>query len=312
MSTTTANEDRFEDCFLVDFSFGSSGTFLPRVERALQCDARSFRTTWPSFITNRTRSSSVISAIGFPATATRSTNFPGSTEPMRSYQPSISAVLTAIAPRLLGRASFRDSTSTYPIKPQISPPIRLTGKRPILLNSFRVLLPFTALFGLILISSRILSQAIWQLYIFYFALGIISGGAGAMPYTNLVTHWFDRHRVALSGMRLGMGLVAIVIPSVAQRLIATLGWRFSCTVFGLAILFLPLPVVAAFLKERPENVVSSQIGMQRSTPRRRALKSHQGCVRFSQFRHPEQDSYRRVRLHSSHELKTPFSALFMC
>jgi MFS family permease len=90
---------------------------------------------------------------------------------------------------------------------------------------------------------------------FYFSLGIISGGAGAMSYTDVVSHWFDRHRgLAPSVMMLGMELGAIVIPSVAQRLIATLGWRLSYTVFGLAILFLPLPVVAAFLKERPENV----------------------------------------------------------
>ena len=119
----------------------------------------------------------------------------------------------------------------------------------------RVLLPFTALLGMILVSSLLLSQAIWQLYLFYVALGVISGGAGAMPYTDVVSHWFDRHRgLAISVMMLGMGLGAIVIPSVAQRLIATLGWRLSYTVFGLTILLIPLPVVAAFLKERPENM----------------------------------------------------------
>jgi hypothetical protein len=57
-----------------------------------------------------------------------------------------------------------------------------------------VLLPFTALLGLILVSSRILSGAIWQLYVFYLALGVVSGGAGAMLYTDVVSHWFDRHR----------------------------------------------------------------------------------------------------------------------
>jgi MFS family permease len=119
----------------------------------------------------------------------------------------------------------------------------------------RVLLPFTALLGLILVSSRLLSQAIWQVYVFYVALGVVSGGAGAMPYTDVVSHWFDRRRgLAISVMMLGMGLGSVVIPSVAQRLIATLGWRLSYSVFGLAILFIPLPVVAAFLKERPDKM----------------------------------------------------------
>jgi MFS family permease len=119
----------------------------------------------------------------------------------------------------------------------------------------RVLLPSTALLALILVSGKALSGAIWQLYVFYFALGVVSGGAGAMPYTDVISHWFDRHRgLALSVMMLGMGLGAIAIPAVAQRLVAALGWRLAYTAFGCAILLIPLPVVAAFLKERPENM----------------------------------------------------------
>jgi MFS family permease len=119
----------------------------------------------------------------------------------------------------------------------------------------RVLLPFTALFGLILVSSRFLSEAIWQLYLFYFALGLVSGGAGAMSYTDVISRWFDRHRgLALSVMMLGMGLGAIVMPSMAQRLVTTFGWRLAYSVFGLAVLLIPLPMLAAFLKERPENM----------------------------------------------------------
>ena len=113
----------------------------------------------------------------------------------------------------------------------------------------RVLLPFTALLGLILVSSLLLSQAIWQLYVFYVALGVVSGGAGAMPYADVVSHWFDRDAgLAISVMMLGMGLGAIAVPPVAQRLVATLGWRLAYTIFGCSIMVIPLPVVAAFLK----------------------------------------------------------------
>lgn len=134
----------------------------------------------------------------------------------------------------------------------------------------RVLLLFTAVLALILVSSRLLSDAIWQLYVFYLALGVVSGGAGAMPYTDLISHWFDRHRgLALSVMMLGMGLGAIVIPSIAQRLITSLGWRLAYSVFGCSILLIPLPVVAAFLKERPEHmglVPDGAVEVQVSTP----------------------------------------------
>ncbi|MGB2666567.1 MAG: MFS transporter [Candidatus Acidiferrum sp.] len=119
----------------------------------------------------------------------------------------------------------------------------------------RVLLPFTVLLGLILVSSRFLSEAIWQLYLFYFALGLVSGGAGAMSYTHLISGWFDRQRgLALSVMMLGMGAGAIVMPSIAQRLVAMFGWRLSYSIFGLAVLLIPLPMLVAFLKERPESM----------------------------------------------------------
>ena len=76
-----------------------------------------------------------------------------------------------------------------------------------------------------------------------------------MPYADVVSHWFDRHRgLALSVMMLGMWLGAMVVPSVPQRLVATLGWRLAYTVFGCSIMLIPPSVVAAFLKERPENM----------------------------------------------------------
>src|SRR2546422_4503118 len=55
--------------------------------------------TVPAFITNLTRSSSVMSESGSPETATRSANLPASTEPIRSLQPKSSAA-TAVPHRL--------------------------------------------------------------------------------------------------------------------------------------------------------------------------------------------------------------------
>jgi MFS family permease len=76
-----------------------------------------------------------------------------------------------------------------------------------------------------------------------------------MSYTDVISRWFDRHRgLALSVMMLGMGSGAIVMPSIAQHLVATFGWRLSYSIFGLAVLVIPLPMLVAFLKERPENM----------------------------------------------------------
>jgi MFS family permease len=117
----------------------------------------------------------------------------------------------------------------------------------------RVLLPATILLALILASSIFISRAIWQLYLFYVLLGVVSGGAGAMSYTAVVSKWFDRRRgLALSVMMLGMGLGAIVLPSVSQQLVAVFGWRLAYCIFGVAILAIPLPIVSLLLTEKPE------------------------------------------------------------
>jgi MFS family permease len=119
----------------------------------------------------------------------------------------------------------------------------------------RVLIRSMTLLGLILVCSRFLSGSLWELYVFYFALGTLGGSAGALPYTVVISHWFDRRRgLALSAVMAGMAVGAIVIPPVAQSLVRTLGWRMSYSVFGIAILLIPLPLVIALLKETPESM----------------------------------------------------------
>jgi MFS family permease len=116
----------------------------------------------------------------------------------------------------------------------------------------RVILPATACFGLILLSGKMLGGSIWHFYLFYLAMGLIIPGAGVVPYGIVISHWFNRLRgLALGLMMFGIGFGAIIIPTVAQRLIATFGWRMTYAIFGLAVLLIPLPVVGIFLKEDP-------------------------------------------------------------
>jgi MFS family permease len=50
---------------------------------------------------------------------------------------------------------------------------------------------------------------------------------------------------------LGIGVGAIIVPVLAQRLIATFGWRMAYAVLGCAVLFLPLPVITYLLQDDP-------------------------------------------------------------
>jgi MFS family permease len=131
----------------------------------------------------------------------------------------------------------------------------LAGRLVDLFGARRVLITAMTILGLILVCGRFLSGSLWELYVFYFALGAVSGSAGAMPYTVVISHWFDRRRgLALSAMNAGVAVGGIVTPPLAQNLVQTLGWRMSYSLFGIAILLIPLPLVVTLLKERPESM----------------------------------------------------------
>ncbi|MBV9304474.1 MAG: MFS transporter [Acidobacteriaceae bacterium] len=117
----------------------------------------------------------------------------------------------------------------------------------------KIILPSLSMAGLILLSAYFCSGKIWRLYLLYLALGIAGWGTGPVPFCHVISHWFDKHRgLALGLMMLGLGGAAFVMPSVAQYLIARLGWRLTFGAIGVAILIVTVPVNAIFLEERPE------------------------------------------------------------
>jgi MFS family permease len=55
-------------------------------------------------------------------------------------------------------------------------------------------------------------------------------------------------------MFLGAGAGTMVMPSVAQWLIAGFGWRFAYYAIGAAILAITVPVISVLLRDTPEEV----------------------------------------------------------
>ena len=119
----------------------------------------------------------------------------------------------------------------------------------------RVILSSTVAAGLILLSAWFCSGRIWQLYLLYLALGLASCGLGPVSYCDVISHWFDRRRgVALGLTMLGLGMGALIMPSAAQYLISSFGWRMTFAIVGAATLVITLPLVTSFLKEHPESM----------------------------------------------------------
>lgn len=120
------------------------------------------------------------------------------------------------------------------------------GARPVILASLFLL-------AVGLIAAQTIGSRLWELYAFSLILGIAAPGTNSVAYGLVVSRWFNRHRgLALGLMMIGLGAGAIVAPPLARSLIARYGWRVAYARFGWASLLLAVPVVAIFLKERPD------------------------------------------------------------
>jgi len=118
-----------------------------------------------------------------------------------------------------------------------------------------VILSGLAIVAAVLLSARAIGSSMFELYLFYAALGVIGSATTTVPYALVVSRWFDRRRgLALGGMMVGLGFGAVVMPVLAQRLIASFGWRNAFAIVGCAMLAIPMPIVGLFLKDAPGQI----------------------------------------------------------
>jgi MFS family permease len=117
----------------------------------------------------------------------------------------------------------------------------------------KIIVPSVLLFGLGLMSFSLLSAHLWHLYVIYVLLGVVGGGTAPVPYSNVISHWFDKRRgLALGVAMVGLGLGTFMMPSLAQTLIVAGGWRQAYLLIGLMVIVVAMPVVGLFLKETPQ------------------------------------------------------------
>lgn len=122
-------------------------------------------------------------------------------------------------------------------------------------GSRRVIVPGTILLAALLIGNRLVTVSVLGIYIFNM-LGAFTGmGAGPIPYSNIISRWFDKRRgSALAVMMLGLGISAVVTPSLVQRLITSFGWRTAYSIYGCAMMLIALPVVITFMRDAPSEM----------------------------------------------------------
>ena len=112
--------------------------------------------------------------------------------------------------------------------------------------------------ALILGASTALVSVVGELWQFVLLFGVGGGlaelGSGFYISQTLVPKWFVRHRGRALGIAImGVGLGALVFPSVISTLIGSVGWRGAWVWFGVGIGSIGF-VLSLFVRTRPEDV----------------------------------------------------------
>ena len=116
----------------------------------------------------------------------------------------------------------------------------------------RVILPCMLVFAAAFGSLGLLTRHLAHLYAVFIVLGAFGNGTTQLGYSRAVSTWFDRRRgLALALVMAGVGTGGIVLPPLAQALVAAWGWRAACSTLGALVLLLGVPLTALFVRERP-------------------------------------------------------------
>ncbi len=113
-------------------------------------------------------------------------------------------------------------------------------------------------FSMLLLAVGTISTAfVRELWHVYITVGILmalgAGGAGITAGSTAIARWFETRRglaIGLAGAAISVGQLSII--PLATVLTLDRGWRTSYLVLGLGLLALVFPLVAAFIRNEPE------------------------------------------------------------
>ena len=118
----------------------------------------------------------------------------------------------------------------------------------------RVMLPALVLYALgIAAYARITADPFAVTYMIFGVTGLTGTVAGPIPYSTVISRWFDRHRGLALGIGMaGVGLGVALMPQLAALLIGKFGWRTAYIGLAIAVIVCAFVPVALFVREPPD------------------------------------------------------------
>jgi MFS family permease len=136
----------------------------------------------------------------------------------------------------------------------------------------KVILPCILVFACGIASLSLLRGNIAQFYGTYLLIGIVGNGTAQLAYARAVLTWFEQRRgLALAIVLTGSGTGSILLPIIAQHVMAAHGWRASYVVLG-TIALLGFPLTALLVRNRPASVAAKR--REAPVPIGSVLRSH--------------------------------------
>ena len=90
-------------------------------------------------------------------------------------------------------------------------------------------------------------------YLIFAVTGLTGTVAGPIPYSTVISQWFDRQRGLALGIGMaGVGIGVALMPQLAELLIAAFGWRLAYIGMAVAVVIFAFVPVALFVREPPD------------------------------------------------------------
>ena len=111
---------------------------------------------------------------------------------------------------------------------------------------------FVALFSLSIIAVGIMPKSFLLFCLIFSSIGFFGAAATAMPYAVAISRQFDNNRgIALAIMVSGAGLGALLLPSLANWLMESYGWRVGYAGIGVIVGVVALAGLVFFFRTPP-------------------------------------------------------------